>query len=235
MRRMARRTPSSIYTPPRAIAVNGVAWRPSKATGPIRIRHRPAAAPEGSRPQRIATTARPQQPAAFSLTYLGTICLTGLIVVTRSAPLLRGRISPGGRTLAATTTRPCPKCGGSLTPTAGDSTRRTCSGCGASFSVRTKPAAVAAIGPGQRLRASRRPLQAGAAARPPADRGAAARRRDQPAPGAGPRPGGGADRRPPRSDHRHRPGRGLLAAAGRPADGRGRGAGGPSGRAARIG
>ena len=49
--------------------------------------------------------------------------------------------------MAATTTRPCPKCGGSLTPTAGDSTRRTCSDCGASFSVRTKPAAVAASAP----------------------------------------------------------------------------------------
>ena len=46
--------------------------------------------------------------------------------------------------MAAITTRNCPKCGGSLTPNAGDSGRRTCSGCGASFSVRTKPVAIAA-------------------------------------------------------------------------------------------
>ncbi len=46
--------------------------------------------------------------------------------------------------MAATITRNCPKCGGALTPSAGDPTRRTCAGCGARFLLPSNPAPAAA-------------------------------------------------------------------------------------------
>ncbi len=89
--------------------------------------------------------------------------------------------------MATTTTRTCPKCGGSLIPAPGDPTRRTCAGCGARFLVPTNPAA-----PSASVRAGA-PAAVNAFADLSAPSQAAARRAHAPA--AKPRPSTGIDPR----------------------------------------
>ena len=89
--------------------------------------------------------------------------------------------------MAATSTRTCPKCGGSLIPAPGDPTRRTCAGCGARFLLPTNPAA-----PSASVRAGA-PAAANAFADLSAPSQAAPRRAAAPA--AKPRPSTGMDPR----------------------------------------
>ena len=80
--------------------------------------------------------------------------------------------------MAATITRNCPKCGGSLISAASDPTRKTCAGCGARFLLPTNPAAVARVpaapAPANAFADLGAPRPAAQAVRPPAPKPRAA-------------------------------------------------------------